>query len=221
MNGSRDIRDLTKDELVNQYRKAKEINCVGRMLPLAHRLWCLGYPGIPENFSINFIKLIEKLERVAEMVHSHKQSDEMQFEALVDSIYMDCRSMFCEHYRQTGNYTLQNCLRTAGATNAATLMDKIFKKPAFTNEKLTNEKMKSGSFFLWVKFVTDKSLAHKDPVPTDEQELLDYRYDFFRDEMNLHEFTFIIFQANEIYVSAVTHYADIQLFRQEPCQDTK
>lgn len=216
MNGSRDIRDLTKDELVKQYHEAKKIGCVGRMLPPAHRLWCLAYPGIPENFSSNFIKLLEKLERVAEMVHSDKQPDEMQFEVLVDSIYMDCRSMFCENDRQTGNYTLQNCLRTAGVTNAATWMDEIFKKQAFTNEKV-----KSDSFFSWVKFVTDKSLAHKDPVPTDKQELLDYRYDFFRDEMNLHEFTFIIFQANEVYVKAVTHYAEIQLLIQEAAQGTE
>lgn len=216
MNGSRDIRDLAKDELVNQYRKAKEIGCVGRMLPLAHRLWCLAYPGIPENFSSNFTKLLEKLKKLSEMVHSHKQLDEMQFEVLVDSIYMDCRSMFCENDRQTGNYTLQNCLRTADVTNAATWMDDIFKKQVFTNEKV-----KSYSFFSWVKFVTDKSLAHKDPVPTDKQELLGYRYDFFRDEMNIHQFTGIIFRANEIYAKTVCHYAEIQVFIQEAAQGTK
>ncbi|MBS0859604.1 hypothetical protein [Providencia rettgeri] len=208
-NNEIDLAVLTEDELIKLYVETSNIK-------IAHQLWCLSYPEIPVNFSVEFVNLIEKLERLlTPEIHNLPPSDVI-FKSLIDSIYSDCRGLFCENKRYDKNYTLQNCLKTAGITNAADWIDEILQEKSFTDTTI-----KDFSFHEWIKFVTDKSIAHKDSLDENERNLINYKHQFFKNPINTNEFTCYIFQAHRVYERAVDHFGAIQKFKFENCKITK
>lgn len=116
-----DLADLSEDDLLDLYSMHKSVN-------IAHQLWCRRYEKIPGNFSKIFVTLLERIERVTEKTSEGVKTPDIDLDALIDTIYIDCRSMFCENPELKNDYTLQNCLRKANYHNEASFIDNILQK---------------------------------------------------------------------------------------------
>ncbi|HDD8623746.1 TPA: hypothetical protein PBO66_004280, partial [Escherichia coli] len=127
--------------------------------------------------------LLARIERVIEKNNEKIKTPDIDLDALIDAIYINCRSMFCEDPNLKTNYTLQNCLRNANYNNEADLIDNILKETNFTDKIV-----KDLSFFNLVKLVSDKSIAHQDNLSEDKRKIIDYRYKFLNDNSNICEF---------------------------------
>lgn len=199
------IAMLSKDELTEYYGKNKHD------IYAAHRLWCLANPEIPINFSAEFVGLLERLEKLVELNGSNVTSPDVLLDSLIDSIYSDCRALFCENTKYSENYTLQNCLRitnTAVIDNAVTWINEIIDKKDFSDEIV-----KDYSFRGWVKFVTDKAVAHKDNLTEDEREKIRYKNKFLNNAVNVFEFSRYIFEVHCIYQKVIINFCEIELHR--------
>lgn len=194
-----DITKLSKTELLELYREHKLIN-------IAHRLWCLEHTEIPVNFSSEFVKLLEKLNKLVKLNVSGNLSPEIMLDALIDSIYSDCRGLFCENEKNNKNYTLQNCLKVAGLDEAVADINDLINRKEFSDEVV-----KDYSFREWVKLVTDKSIAHKDNLTEDIRKKIDYRCSFFNNMENILEFQYYIFQIHRVYEQVVSDFGNNEL----------
>ncbi|HBE9181822.1 TPA: hypothetical protein KNH08_004758 [Serratia fonticola] len=195
-NSSLDLTKLSKEELIELYAKYKSSN-------ISHRLWCLTHQDIPVNFSSEFVKLIEKLEKLVELNSLGTTSPDIFLDALIDSIYSDCRGLFCEKNGNSKNYTLQNCLNIVNENNAVTEIDENINRKEFNDKIVCNH-----SFREWGKFVTDKAIVHKDNLTEDKKKIIDYRYKFLSDSSNVFEFQYYIFHIHNIYVNIVECFAE-------------
>ncbi|MCQ8380406.1 hypothetical protein JEK38_10040 [Klebsiella pneumoniae] len=195
-NSSIDLTKLSKEELIELYEKHKSSN-------IAHQLWCLTHPDIPVNFSSEFVKLIEKLEKLVELNSQGETSPDILLDALIDSIYSDCRGLFCEKSDDSKNYTLQNCLKIANENDAVTKIDAIIHRKEFSDEIVCDY-----SFWKWVKFVTDKAIVHKDNLTEDKKKIIEYRYQFLNNGLNVFDFQYYIVQIHNIYVNVVECFAE-------------
>ncbi|WP_368900331.1 hypothetical protein [Mixta calida] len=193
-----DLMELSKEELIELYVKYKSSN-------ISHRLWCLTHPDIPINFSTEFVKLLKKIEKLTELNGQGVLSPDIMLDALIDSIYSDCRGLFCEKESYSKNYTLQNCLTIANETKAVKEINEIIDKKQFKDRVVCDY-----SFRGWVKLVTDKAIVHKDNLSGEEKQKINYRYEFLNDISNVFEFQYYIFQIHDIYVKVVDSFgADI------------
>lgn len=199
-NSSVDLTLLSKEKLVELYAKYRSASNI------SHRLWCLEHPEIPINFSSEFVSLLEKIEKLIELNNDSNSPPDILSNALIDSIYLDCRGLFCENEKNFKNYTLQNCLKIAYLNNAATKVDEIIDKKEFSDEIVRDY-----SFRKWVKFVTDKSIAHKDNLTKDERQKIRHRFKFLNDSSNLFEFQYYIFQIHNIYEKIINDFAEVEL----------
>ncbi|HFG6592184.1 TPA: hypothetical protein ACGHH5_003200 [Salmonella enterica subsp. enterica serovar 1,4,[5],12:b:-] len=194
------LKESSEDELLNLYSKHNGIN-------IAHELWCRRYKKIPQNFSKVFMTLLERISRVTEKNSEGVQTPDIDLDALIDTIYISCRSMFCEDPDLKKNYTIQNCLRKAKYDKEAALIDSILLEENFTNEVMKNE-----SFFSLVKLVSNKSIAHQENLSATKSEKVDYRYVFLNENVNVLEFQYYLFKAHKVYESVVKKYADKLLY---------
>ncbi|MDC9580431.1 hypothetical protein PSI15_02400 [Xenorhabdus sp. PR6a] len=200
-NSDLDLTKLSKEELIECYGKYKNS-------AITHRLWCLAHPEIPINFSSEFVKLIEKCEKLLELNSNGTLSPNIILDALIDSIYSDCRGLFCENEKNSKNYTLQNCLKIANINNAVIQINEIIDKKEFSDEVVRNY-----SFREWVKFVTDKSIAHKDNLTEDQRQKINYKCKFLNDSTNLLEFLYYLIQIHIVYEKVVMHFGEIELYK--------
>lgn len=200
-NSSIDLTKLSKDELIELYNKYRTPN-------ISHRLWCLTHPEIPINFSTEFVKLLEKIEKLIELNSNGVLSPDVILDALIDSIYSDCRGLFCENERNSKNYTLQNCLKIAKIDNAVIWINEIIDKKEFSDNIVRDY-----SFRKWVKFVTDKSIAHKDNITDDKRKEINYRWQFLNNSENVFEFQYYIFKIHSVYEKAIEHFGEIELYK--------
>lgn len=191
-----ELTNLSEKELIKLYSKYKTSN-------IAHQLWCRRYENIPSNFSKIFITLLARIERVIEKNNEKIRTPDIDLDALIDAIYINCRSMFCENPNLKTNYTLQNCLRNANYNNEADLIDNILKETNFTDKIV-----KDISFFNLVKLFSDKSIAHQDNLSEDKRKIIDYRYKFLNDNSNICEFQYYIYKCHCIYENVVKKYGD-------------
>lgn len=191
-----DLTQLPKDELLALYKKE-------RMGNVAHRLWCLGHPTIPEYFSCDFVTLLDRLDALQGLLLEEGGVDSVIFRAVADVIYVDCRSMFCERDEKLKNYTLQNCLKIAGYRAKSEQIDKIFAEKNFSGPL-----SKDFSFDEWVRKITNRKIAHKDRLTPKWRAIVGYRFDFFCDPNDSVEFTNYLFRAHSIYEDVVMQYAD-------------
>lgn len=189
-----DLTKLSKEELIKLYAKYRTSN-------IAHQLWCLTHPDIPVNFSLEFVKLIDKLEKLIELNRQEITSTDIMLNALIDSIYSDCRGLFCERTNNSKNYTLQNCLRIANEINAVNRINKLIDQKEFSDDIVRNY-----SFREWIKFVTDKAIAHKDNLTEDQKNIINYRYKFLNNSINVLEFQCYIYDIHNIYVNIVESF---------------
>lgn len=193
-----DLDNLTDEELIELYSKRKDIR-------VAHHLWCRTHNDIPINFSGEFVKLLNKIEVLNDSRSIKFPNKEMLLNCLIDSIYMDCRGLFCENESKSRseNYTLQNCLKKANLDGAVVEINEIIK-----NKKFTDNIVKEFSFWGWVKLVTDKSIAHKDSITNENVGLINYRHNFLMNIFNLIEFQTYIYQIHEIYEQVVKDFGE-------------
>ncbi|EOM1162325.1 hypothetical protein ACNA9J_004575 [Salmonella enterica subsp. enterica serovar Infantis] len=194
-----DLTNLSEDELLDLYSMYKSAN-------IAHQLWCRRHENIPEHFSIIFVTLLERIKRVTEKNSEGVKTPDVDLDALIDTIYIGCRSMFCENPDLKNNYTLQNCLRKANYHNEARVIDNILQE-----KKFTDSIMKDESFFSLVKLVSNKSIAHQESLSGKKREKIDYRYKFLNDNSNICEFQYYIFRCHRIYENIVKEYGDTLL----------
>lgn len=203
-----DLMTLSRDELLELYRQSKSSN-------VAHRLWCLDHKDIPINFSINFQYLLKKLESLfdAQCLLDEATIDgdtdrldilTIMLEGLIDSIYMECRSMFCE--RKKDNYTLQNSLKVANFIDEAGKIEKIIREERF--EEPIAQKC---SFWLLVKTVADKKIAHKDVLTEIDSQQIDYRFEFLLNPLSNATFLSYLYDIHGVYERAVMQYVDDEL----------
>ncbi|HIA6263900.1 hypothetical protein [Escherichia coli] len=85
-----DLTNLSEDELLDLYSMYKSAN-------IAHQLWCRRHENIPEHFPIIFVTLLERIKRVTEKNSEGVKTPDVDLDALIDTIYIGCRSMFCEN----------------------------------------------------------------------------------------------------------------------------
>ncbi|EAN4294505.1 hypothetical protein EG772_24580, partial [Salmonella enterica subsp. enterica serovar Worthington] len=135
--------------------------------------------------------LLERIKRVTEKNSEGVKTPDVDLDALIDTIYIGCRSMFCENPGLKNNYTLQNCLRKANYHNEARVIDNILQE-----KKFTDSIMKDESFFSLVKLVSNKSIAHQESLSGKKREKIDYRYKFLNDNSNICEFQYYIFRCH-------------------------
>lgn len=205
-NNNESVDKMTRDELTEYYGEHKN------NLYAAHRLWCLANPGIPDNFSSEFVILLEKLQKLVELNSNPVEPLDILHRTLIDSIYIDCRALFCEKKgKLPDNYTLQNCFRIAGIApidSAIDWVNQIIEKVCFNDEVV-----KDYSFKEWVKFVTDKTVAHKDSLTEEERNLINHKYKFLTNPYNFSIFQSRIFEIHCVYEKVITHFCEIELFK--------
>lgn len=189
-----DLTTLSKEELIEHFVKYRSLN-------ISHRLWCLTHPDIPINFSFEFVKLLEKVKKLNELNGEGLISPSIILDALIDSIYSDCRGLFCEREGNSKNYTLQNCLMIAHENEAIDKINEIINRKEFSDGVVCVY-----SFREWVKFVTDKAIVHKDNLTEDKRKTINYRYEFMNNSANVFEFQFCIYQIHEVYARVVERF---------------
>lgn len=190
-----ELTSLSKGELIELYEKHK--------IPrVAHYLWCLEHPDIPDNFSSAFVRLLDKIGKLLELNGDGIKTPDILLDALIDSIYTDCRGLFCESEGRRKNYTLQNCLKFVDEKKSVEEINKIINSKRFEDPVTCNY-----SFREWVKFVTDKTIAHKDNLEDSERVAANYRYEFFNNPFNVCEFQYYIYEIHKIYEKTVERFA--------------
>ncbi|ECH8535546.1 hypothetical protein GT04_004375 [Salmonella enterica subsp. enterica] len=147
--------------------------------------------------------LLNRIDRLNTRNAEGIVTPEVDLDALIDIIYVNCRSLFCEDPNLKKNYTMQNCLRSAGYKDEADLMDEVIQGKEFSDKRIQKY-----SFKEWVKFVTNKSIAHKENLSESKTELLEYRYAFLNDNINLCEFQYYIYRIHNVYEEIVKGYAN-------------
>ncbi|MDU4129497.1 MULTISPECIES: hypothetical protein [Pantoea] len=190
-----DLTILSKEELIEIYENHN-------ITRIAHYLWCLEHPDIPVNFSSEFVKLLDRIEKLLEMNGDGIESPDILLDALIDSIYTDCRALFCESEGRRKNYTLQNCLNLIDEKKAVEEINKIIDSRQFEDPIICRY-----SFRKWVKFVTDRAIAHKDNLEEGEKTTANYRYEFLNNPVNVFEFQLYIYQIHNIYEKIVEKFA--------------
>lgn len=199
-----DLTTLSQEELIELYKRY-------RTPIIAHNLWCRTHPDIPVNFSLAFVRLLEKFEKLVELNDDEDiTTPDVMLDALIDSIYTDCRGLFCEKKSLGKNYTLQNCLNIVNEKKAVEEIDKIIDGKDFNDPIVSNY-----SFRDWVKFVTDRAIAHKDNLSGSERIAANYRYKFLNNSMNVFEFQYYIYQVHNIYEKIVGDFASEALRNHE------
>ncbi|MGC0828459.1 hypothetical protein [Pantoea agglomerans] len=199
-----DLDNLTNEQLIEIYAERKDIR-------VAHQLWCRTHIDIPINFSNEFVKLLNKFEVLNDSRRESFPNKETLLNCLIDSIYVDCRGLFCESPKQSKNYTLQNCLKISNLNDAVDRINEIIIEKDFKDELV-----RYFSFWGWVKLVTDKSIAHKDQITEENIELINYRHKFLLDPDNAIDFQLYIFKIHEIYVKVVNDFGENLLRNHSP-----
>lgn len=188
-------------------------------LRVAHRIFCLNHPSIPNNFSNIFVTLIEKMEALADIELSvdeilHK---ELTIKVYIESIYSDLRSVFLENERMVKNYTLTNSVKLTQGPIEKKLAELKVKDDIGDINKILDEKrfsdedIKDKSFRELIKLITDKTIAHKDEINEENLSIIEKRYDFLKIGLTKSEITSYIYDIHNIYEKVVFNYAKRKL----------
>lgn len=188
-------------------------------LKVAHAIFCLNHPNIPNNFSNIFVTLIDKMDALADIEFSRDKilHRELTVKVYIESIYSDLRAIFLENEEKVKNYTLANSVKLTQGPIEKKLAELNFKDDIGDINKILNEKrfsdenIKDKSFRDLIKLITNKTIAHKDEINQKNINIIEKRYDFLKSSITKSEITSYIYDIHNIYEKVVFNYAKKRL----------
>ncbi|MCG3657928.1 hypothetical protein [Aliarcobacter butzleri] len=127
---------------------------------------------IEEFFYNKFVNLRRKIHHI---IGEDGEKDPFIYQVFVDSILIDCRSIFLENDKHPFNYTLQNTYRARGLPEYADEIDKYF------NEIIKNNKTLKSI----IKDYVDKQLAHYEYLDENKEIIINENISLILDRTNI------------------------------------
>lgn len=189
-------------------------------LQVAHAIFCLNHPKIPNNFSNIFVTLIDKMNAVADIELSQEKilHKELTIKVYIESIYSDLRAIFLENEENFKNYTLVNSVKLTQGPIEKKLAELNFKddigkiNEILSEKRFSDKNIKDKSFRDLIKLITNKTIAHKDEINEKNINIIEKRYDFLKVGITKNEVTSYIYDIHAIYEEVVFNYAKKRIF---------